>query len=152
MFVAMTTPKAALGSCSEVLGYFLPSSTSILWKKLLALAKHEWLTPVILATQEAEIRRITVWSQPVQIVHKTLSRRYPSQKKGQQSGSRCRPWVQISVLQWGEGRSTKALQHNRVPIARVKESMVTVVCVSVHKCPQRPCIEGCGAVGRWWST
>jgi hypothetical protein len=28
--------------------------------------------PAILATQEAEIRRITVQSQPAQIVHKTL--------------------------------------------------------------------------------
>jgi hypothetical protein len=32
------------------------------------LAGCQWLTPVILATQEAEIRRITVGSQPGQIV------------------------------------------------------------------------------------
>jgi hypothetical protein len=37
--------------------------------------------PVILATQEAEIRRIMVWTQPEQIVHKTLSRKHPLQKK-----------------------------------------------------------------------
>jgi hypothetical protein len=36
--------------------------------------------PVILATQEAETRRIKVWSQPWQIVLKTPSRKYPSQK------------------------------------------------------------------------
>jgi hypothetical protein len=36
-------------------------------------ARQQWLTPVILATQEAEIRRIMVWSQPGQIVHETLS-------------------------------------------------------------------------------
>jgi hypothetical protein len=36
--------------------------------------------PVILATQEAEIRRIVVQSQPEQIVHKTLSQKNPSQK------------------------------------------------------------------------
>jgi hypothetical protein len=41
--------------------------------------RHWWLTP-ILATQEAEIRRITVQTQPRQIVHKTLSQKYPSQK------------------------------------------------------------------------
>jgi hypothetical protein len=31
--------------------------------------------PVILATWEAEITRITVWSQPWQIVHKTLKKK-----------------------------------------------------------------------------
>jgi hypothetical protein len=36
---------------------------------------------VILATQEAEIRRIKVWSQPGQIVLRNLSWKYPSQKR-----------------------------------------------------------------------
>jgi hypothetical protein len=40
-----------------------------------------WFTPVILATQETEIRRITVGSQPRQIVHKTLSQKN-NHKKG----------------------------------------------------------------------
>jgi hypothetical protein len=56
------------------------------------------LTPVILATQEAEIRWIAVQSQLGQIVCETLSRRNPSPKKDWWSGSRCRPWVQIPVL------------------------------------------------------
>jgi hypothetical protein len=34
---------------------------------------HQWFTPIILATQEAEIRRIMVRSQPGQIILKTLS-------------------------------------------------------------------------------
>jgi hypothetical protein len=33
----------------------------------------QWLTPIILATQEAEIRRIVVGSQPREIVRETLS-------------------------------------------------------------------------------
>jgi hypothetical protein len=37
--------------------------------------------PVILATQEAETRRITVQSQPWQIVRENLSQKTPSQKR-----------------------------------------------------------------------
>jgi hypothetical protein len=62
-------------------------------------AKRRWLRPVILATQEAEIRGIAVRSQSGQIVHETLSWKKPITKKGWWSGSRRRPWVQASVLQ-----------------------------------------------------
>jgi hypothetical protein len=41
---------------------------------------HHWLTPVLLTTQKAEIRRIVVPSQPRQIVSETLSRKYLPQK------------------------------------------------------------------------
>jgi hypothetical protein len=44
-------------------------------------ARYQWLTPVILATEEAEIRRTVVQSHPRKTVHKTLSRKYPSQKR-----------------------------------------------------------------------
>jgi hypothetical protein len=40
-----------------------------------------WLTPVILATQETEIRRIAVQSQLQQIVLKTLISKKPITKK-----------------------------------------------------------------------
>jgi hypothetical protein len=39
----------------------------------LKLFKKWWLTPVILASQEAKIRRIMIQSQPMQIVCKALS-------------------------------------------------------------------------------
>jgi hypothetical protein len=38
-----------------------------------SIARSLWLTPIILATLEAEIRRTAVRSQPGQIVPKTLS-------------------------------------------------------------------------------
>jgi hypothetical protein len=41
----------------------------------------QWLTPIILATQEAEIKRTAVQSQPREIVHKTLFRKKKSQKR-----------------------------------------------------------------------
>jgi hypothetical protein len=50
-----------------------------------------WLIPIILVTQEAEIRRITVESQPGQIDHETLSGKNHHKKKGWWSDSRCRP-------------------------------------------------------------
>jgi hypothetical protein len=45
------------------------------------MARRWWLTPIILATQEAEIWRLTVPSQPLQIVHETLSQKHPSQRR-----------------------------------------------------------------------
>jgi hypothetical protein len=41
--------------------------------KKIILARSWWLMPVILHTQEPEIRRISVQSQPEQRVHETLS-------------------------------------------------------------------------------
>jgi hypothetical protein len=42
----------------------------------------QWLTPIILATSEAEIRRIMVRSQPGEIVSKTLYQKKNLHKKG----------------------------------------------------------------------
>jgi hypothetical protein len=40
-------------------------------------ARYQWLMPIFLATQEAEIRKIAVQSQPSKIVHETLSQKNP---------------------------------------------------------------------------
>jgi hypothetical protein len=53
-------------------------------------ARHWWLTPVILATKEAQIRRIIIRSQPRQIVRGALSRKYPSQKRVE--------WLKVQAL------------------------------------------------------
>jgi hypothetical protein len=45
------------------------------------LAGYWWLMPVILDTQRAEIRMITVWSQPGQTVCKTLSQKTHHKKR-----------------------------------------------------------------------
>jgi hypothetical protein len=50
-----------------------PAATYSIIKK--GLARCQRLTPIILAAQQAEIRRITVQSQPGQIVHETLSQK-----------------------------------------------------------------------------
>jgi hypothetical protein len=38
-----------------------------------AAARQQWFTPVILATQEADIRRMRFEASPGQIIQKTLS-------------------------------------------------------------------------------
>jgi hypothetical protein len=49
--------------------------------KYLVLTKHQWFTPVILASQGRDP------SQPRQTVHETLSQKHPTQKNGWQNGS-----------------------------------------------------------------
>jgi hypothetical protein len=53
-----------------------------LLKKLTIEARRQWLMPIILATQEAKIRRISVQSHPGQLVRKTLSRKKTLHKNG----------------------------------------------------------------------
>jgi hypothetical protein len=65
--------------------------------KVLTIAGCWWLTPAILAIQEADVRRTALRSQPGQIVWETLSQKSPSPKKGWWSGSRWSTWVQTPV-------------------------------------------------------
>jgi hypothetical protein len=44
------------------------------------IVRCQWFTPVFLATQEAEIRKIEIQSHPRQTLHETLSLKYLTQK------------------------------------------------------------------------
>jgi hypothetical protein len=55
-------------------------TTYISTLKIIHLARHWWLMPVILAVQEAEIRRMAVHSQLGQIVPQDPISKNPSQK------------------------------------------------------------------------
>jgi hypothetical protein len=64
------------------------------------LARCQWLTPVILVTQEAEIRRISVWSHPGQIVPRDPVLKKPSQK-------RAGGWLKVKALSSNPNTSKK---------------------------------------------
>jgi hypothetical protein len=69
-------------NCGSLSAKAKSQQDSISTYKMLGTAGHWRLRPVILATKEAEIRRITVQSQPRQTVRKTLSKKKnPSQKR-----------------------------------------------------------------------
>jgi hypothetical protein len=58
-----------------------------------------WLTPVMLVTQEAEIRRIAVTSQPPVNTLQDPILKKPITKKDWWKDSKCRPLVQTLVRQ-----------------------------------------------------
>jgi hypothetical protein len=62
-------------------------------------AGRRWLTPVILATQEAEIRKITIRSQPGQIVLEILSGKPPHRSRAGGVAQGEDPEVQATVPQ-----------------------------------------------------
>jgi hypothetical protein len=64
--------------------------------------------PIIPAAQEAEIRRITVPSQPQQIVHETPISKKTISKKSWWSGLRCRLRVEFK-LQYHKNNTNKNL-------------------------------------------
>jgi hypothetical protein len=59
------------------------------------MARCRWLMPIILATQEAEIRRIEVLGQPRQIVCETLS-----QKKKKTNISLSHTHTHTGLVEW----------------------------------------------------
>jgi hypothetical protein len=80
--ILITTHRRPIKSCHP----YPNGSINCPNKNISIQSRSQWLTPVILATQEAEIRRIMVQRQPGKIVHKTLSQKGPSQKVGGTGG------------------------------------------------------------------
>jgi hypothetical protein len=87
------------------------------------VAGCQWLTPIILATQEAEIRKMMVQSQPGQIVCKTLSQKKPFTQKNRAGG----------VAQ-GEGPGFKPQYCKKKNIFCVCVCVCVFVCVCVCMC------------------
>jgi hypothetical protein len=67
--------------------------------------QHCSLTPIILAIQEAEIRRIVVWSQPRQTVWETLSRKKRFTKIGLVE------WLKVQALSSNPSTAKKKKGH-----------------------------------------
>jgi hypothetical protein len=62
-----------------------------LFYKSQRVTRHWWLTPVILATQEADVRRIMVRRQPRQIVPETISKTLITKKE-------LAEWLKVKAL------------------------------------------------------
>jgi hypothetical protein len=88
--------------------YIMPTDTQeTVIGGFLAWGQQEcwWITPVILTTQEVEIKRISVQGQSGQIGLETLSQNYPTQKSASEGTqvvehlpASIRPWVQTPIL------------------------------------------------------
>jgi hypothetical protein len=117
---------ADVGGLGQALGLALTHSAESLQGKDLVLLLAVWamdpaqsrcsksnllnwrLTPVILATQEAEIRSIVVQSQPRQIVCETFSPKNPSQKKGLVE------WLKMQALSSNPSTAKKKIRRRRI--------------------------------------
>jgi hypothetical protein len=82
--------------------------------RIYSWGRHQWLTLMILATQEAEIRRIEVWSQPGQMVREIVSWKYPTQNRAggvAKWWSAClasvRPYIQTPTLPSPQQKKTR---------------------------------------------
>jgi hypothetical protein len=64
----------------KIANFSIQNSTRQHFSQMIKSAWSQWLMPVIVATQEGDIRRIVVRSQPRQIVCRLLPRTYPIQK------------------------------------------------------------------------
>jgi hypothetical protein len=85
---------------------------------------HQWFIPIILDTQEAEIRKIAVGSQSRQIVHETLSRKKPITHTHKKKAG--------SVAQAIRAPTYQALSSNSSATKKQKLSHLTVETTSGH--------------------
>jgi hypothetical protein len=90
-------------------------------------ARSWWVTPVILATQEAEIRRTSVQSQPRQMVPEILSRKKPSQERAgtvaQGVGPEFKPRYHKKEKKEGAGRKGEGIDQMMENLPSIRETL-----------------------------
>jgi hypothetical protein len=93
--------------------------------KCIESARHQWLTPVILATQEAEIKRITVQSQPRQIVLQDPISKKPFTKKGMVE------WIKVKALSSSPSTAGGEKMHRIIKQANCSEVITRILKIFV---------------------
>jgi hypothetical protein len=108
------------------------------------------------ATQEAEISKISVWSQTRQTVHETLSQKKKNHKMGWWSGSKCRHWVQTPVLKKKNTKESKTPAKNY--ILYISWLSLYFTCVKLYKIvpitPSKACSSmlTCSMLDNYWEN
>jgi hypothetical protein len=91
------------------------------------LAGCQWLPPVIVATEEAESRKIVVQSQPRQIGQETLFRKYPSQKRAGRVAEGLSPEFKSSTAKKKKEKKNVNLFHRSISRNMKKAALLTGV-------------------------
>jgi hypothetical protein len=103
--------------CLKFFGLAINSVSGLLLWELGA----QWLMPVILATREAEMRRIPVQCQAQWIVLETLPRKYPSEERWRSSSGKALLW-QVWSPEFKPWYYKKLVWRNKSDLAQLQKT------------------------------